>query len=81
MITHRKNFKKVSIDLLRENKRYEDVLRYEKDLLEDKFKKLEEKHKTTVDLAATLIDENRALKKKIEEYERSINNRFDILDL
>jgi len=64
MIIHRKNFKKVSIDILQENKRYEDVLRYENDLLKDQNEKLKEKFDITTNLAVTLVDENKALKKR-----------------
>jgi hypothetical protein len=80
MIIHRKKFRKVSIDVLRESQRFEQVLQYEKENLEANFKKLQEKHNSTVDLTAKLIDENRALKKKIEEYE-SGQERWEILDL
>lgn len=80
MIRHRKKFKKVSIDVLREMQKYEHVLQYENENLKEKFKNIEKRHYAIVDLIATLIDENKALKKKIEEYE-SNQERWEILDL
>jgi hypothetical protein len=80
MMLHRKQFRKVSIVVLREQMRFEQVLRHQKDKLEANFEKLQEKHNATIDLTAKLIDENKALKKKIEAYENG-QERWEILDL
>jgi hypothetical protein len=80
MIVHMKEYKKVSKVVLRENQRYEEVLRHQNDSLKDQNEKLKEKHRSVVHLASTLVDENKALKKKIDEYE-SGQERWEILDL
>ncbi len=80
MIRHRKDFKKVSIEVLQENQIHCDQMRKQYEYAEDKFKKLEERHNATVNLTAKLVDENRELKKKIDELERG-QERWDMLDL
>jgi hypothetical protein len=80
MMLHRKQFRKVSIVVLREQMRFEQVLQHQKEKLEANFEKLQEKHNATIDLTAKLIDENKALKKKIEAYENG-QERWEILDL
>jgi len=81
MAIHRKKFKKVSVEVLRENQIHCHQLRKQFEHVEDKFKKLEERHYANVKFTAKLVDENREMKKKIEELEENNNSRFDMLDL
>jgi cell shape-determining protein MreC len=79
-IKNRKNFKKVSIDLLRENQRISDSMDSKIKDLEADNKKLREQCSSMIDLAASEIDKNRKLKEQIEELEGG-NERWNMLDL
>ena len=80
MTIHRKNFKKVSIEVLMENQRLEDVLQFKYNNLADGCKKIQAKLDSNIEFTRKLVDENKALKKKIEAYE-SNQERWEILDL
>lgn len=80
MTIHWKKFKKVSIEVLRENQIHCHQMRKQYEHIEAKYKDLEERHYANVDITAKFADENRELKKKIEEYE-SGQERWEILDL
>lgn len=80
MIKNRKNFKYVSIEVIQTYQRLNSITSIELEQLKVKYKELEEKRDSTASFAATLLDENRELKTKIDELEDD-NERWNMLDL
>ena len=76
----KKKYKKIHIDILRENQRFEQDLLCERKQLKTKNKELTDKLDTAIQHNTILVDENRELKKTIEELEGD-QERWNMLDL